>query len=181
MQWRTRTWLVLDQRRPDTILRHVSLTFLIFCLLENYDDIWIKHGRHLPVDFCYTVYSTNTIRDALGHGPYNNSKYNTAYFVVCFTEIQAGRDEEKVPQSCRIFPTSAIQKLLIKLVQNRKLKSHVTVSCLLWSLIVECSRKTGRAKILKKKLFWLTLLFFMVKCTTLPLVVAPRIGYESEL
>ena len=46
---------------------------------------------------------------AYGRGPYYNSKYNTAYFVV-----QAGRDEEKVPQNCRIFSTSVIQKLLIK-------------------------------------------------------------------
>ena len=45
------------------ILRHhVTLTFLIFRLLKNYGDIRIQHhGRHLPVDFCYTVYSTNTI------------------------------------------------------------------------------------------------------------------------
>ena len=35
--------------------------------------------------------------------------YNTAYFVVRFTEIQAGRDKEKVPQSGRIFPMSPIQ------------------------------------------------------------------------
>ena len=53
----------LDQRRQDTILHHVTLTFLIFCLLKNYDDIRIQHGRHLPVDFCYTVYRTNAIRD----------------------------------------------------------------------------------------------------------------------
>ena len=31
-----------------------TLTFLIFRLLKNYDDIGIQHGRHLPVDFCYT-------------------------------------------------------------------------------------------------------------------------------
>ena len=53
------------QRRQDTILRHVNLTFLIFCLLKNYDDIRIQHGRHLSVDFCHMVYtSTNTIRGA---------------------------------------------------------------------------------------------------------------------
>ena len=119
-----------DQRRQDTILRHIMLTYLIFRLLKNYDDIRIQHGRHLPVDFCYTVYSTNNIRGALGCGPYNNSKHGTA---AGFTEIQAGRDGEKVPQSYRIFPTSAIQKLLIKPAQNRKLKSQVTVSCLLWA------------------------------------------------
>ena len=97
------------QRRQDTILCHVTLTYLIFRLLNNYDDIRIQHGRHLPVDFCYTVYSTNIIRGALGRGPDNNSKHGTAYFVARFTEIQAGRDGGKVPQNCRIFPTSAIQ------------------------------------------------------------------------
>ena len=47
------------------MLRHVTATFLIFRLLKNYEDIRIQHGRHLPVDFCYTVYSTNTIRGAV--------------------------------------------------------------------------------------------------------------------
>ena len=39
-------------RNTLTILRHVTLAFLIFRLLKNYDDIRIQHGRRLPVDFC---------------------------------------------------------------------------------------------------------------------------------
>ena len=120
-------WCIAEEAGHDTTSCHIDI--LNFPLLKNYDDIRIQQGRHLPVDFCYTVYSTNIIRGALGRGPYNNSKHGTAYFVARFTEIQAGRDGEKVPQSCTIFPTSAI---LIKPTQNRKLKSQVTVSCLLW-------------------------------------------------
>ena len=73
-----------------------------------------------------------------------------AYLLCCihFTEIQAGRDEEKVPQSGRISPTGAIQKLLIKPAQNRKLKSHVTVSCLLCQSMRRWSNKTRGVKFL---------------------------------
>ena len=125
---------VYNQRRQDTILRHVTFPFLIFHLLKNYDHIRIQHGRHLPVDFCYTVYSTNTIRGVLGHGPYNNSMYNTVYFVVRFTEIQAGHDEEKVAQ-IKVAEFSQRAQYRNYSAQNRKLKSHVTVSCLHWSII----------------------------------------------
>ena len=125
-------WPSLVEAGHDTTSCYVD----ILNFLKNYDNIQLQHGRHLPVDFCYTVYSTNTIRGAQGHSAYYNSKYNTAYFVVRVSLRYKLGVMKKVPLSCRIFPTSAIQKLLIKSAQNRKLKSHVTVSCLLWMLLL---------------------------------------------
>ena len=82
--------------------------------------------------------STKAIRGASGRTDEYDSMRDNAYFALSLTWITPGRTGEKLAQSCHIFSITTIQNWALNPSQNRKLKSHVTVSCLLcpWAVQV---------------------------------------------